>query len=298
MIAGFVIALREGLEAALIVGIVLAFLGKTGARGQFRQVYAGIAGAITASLAFAMVFQFVSGGFTGPAAQIFEGLTTIIAAGLLTTMILWMSRRGPTIQRDLEQKADLASTSQALGIFSLIFVAVLREGVETVLFLAALPAEDPATLVGAILGFAVAVGLGFLYFSGSKRFSLRTFFRATTVLLVIFAAGMLAYGIHELQEAQVLPVFIEHVWDFNYVLNENSPLGLILKGLVGYNANPSLLEVVAYVVYLVLLGLYLIREPLRRRMNKPPHELPQSRDNAELKSSWPATASSRHSAER
>lgn len=268
---------------------------KTGARSQFRQVYAGIASAILASVAFAVLFQLISGEFAGPAAQIFEGLTSLIAAGLLTTMILWMSRRGPTLQRELEAKTALASMSQSLGLFSLVFVAVVREGVETVLFLAALPGQDLTTLAGAILGFGVAVGLGFLYFSGSKRFSLRTFFRATTILLVIFAAGMVAYGIHELQEAQVLPVFIEHLWDINYFLNENSPLGLILKGLVGFNANPSLLEVVGYATYLLLIGLYLIREPVSRRMNRPPHELPQGSSNAEANGSWPATASSPYS---
>lgn len=277
------------------MGIVFAFLAKTGARRQFRQVYLGIASAILASIAFALLFQLIAGEFAGPAAQIFEGLTSLVAAGLLTTMILWMSRRGPTLQRELEAKTALASTSQTLGIFSVVFVAVVREGVESVLFLAALPGQDWATLVGAILGFGVAVGLGYLYFSGSKRFGLRTFFRATTILLVIFAAGMVAYGIHELQEAQVLPVFIEHLWDINYVLNENSPLGLILKGLVGYNANPSLLEVVGYLTYLVLLGLYLIREPLRRRMSQPPHELPQGSSSREANGSEPATASSHHS---
>jgi high-affinity iron transporter len=253
-----------------------------------------MASAILASMAFAILFQLISGEFAGPAAQIFEGLTSLIAAGLLTTMILWMSRRGPTLQRELEEQAALASTSQSLGIFSLVFVAVVREGVETVLFLAALPGQDLTTLAGAVLGFGVAIGLGFLYFSGSKRFSIRTFFRATTVLLVIFAAGMVAYGIHELEEAQVLPVFIEHLWDINYVLNENSPLGLILKGLVGYNANPSLLEVVGYLTYLVLVSLYLIRGPITRRLNRPLTNSPQGSSSAEANSSWPLTASSRH----
>lgn len=277
------------------MGIVFAFLAKTGARRQFRQVYVGIASAILASVGFAVLFQVISGEFAGPGAAIFEGLTSLIAAGLLTTMILWMSRRGSTIQQELEAKTYLASTSQTLGVFSVVFVAVVREGVESVLFLAALPGQDWTTLVGAILGFGVSVGLGFLYFSGSRRFSLRTFFRATTVLLVIFAAGMVAYGIHELQEAQVLPVFIEHLWDINYILNENSPLGLILKGLVGYNANPSLLEVVSYLTYLILVCLYLIREPLRRRARGSPQKFPQGNSRAEASSSELAAASSHHS---
>jgi high-affinity iron transporter len=258
MIAGFVIALREGLEAALIVGIVLAFLARTGGSQRYWQVFAGVVSAIIVSIAFALGFQWLAGGFSGPSAQIFEGLTTLIAAGLLVSMIVWMDRKGPALQMELEQKTAATMTA-TLGIFMIVFIAVLREGVETVLFLAVLPLSEGAIWLGALLGFAVAIGLAYIYFAGAKQFSLRTFFRITSIFLIFFAAGMIAYGIHELQEAGVIPILIEHVWDINFILPENSPLGLVLKGLVGYNGNPSLIEVTAYVIALTALFIYFAR---------------------------------------
>ncbi|MFX1563289.1 MAG: FTR1 family protein [Promethearchaeota archaeon] len=258
MIAGFIIALREGLEAALIVGIVFAFLRRTSGSKRYWQVFAGVGSAIIVSVAFAIGFQWISGGFSGSGSQIFEGVTTLIAAGLLVSMIVWMDRKGPTLQEELENKA--AKTMAAtLGIFLIVFVAVLREGVETVLFLSTLPTSEGTTLIGALLGFAVAIGIAYIYFVGTKRFSLRAFFKITSIFLIIFAAGMIAYGIHELQEAGVFPVLIEHVWDINFLLPEDSPMGMVLKGLVGYNGNPSLLEVTAYLIALVTMLAYFAR---------------------------------------
>ena len=258
MIAGFVITLREGLEAALIVGIVLAFLARTGDSERYWQVFAGVGAAMIASILFAFGFQWLAGGFAGPSARIFEGVTTLIAAGLLISMIVWMERKGPTLQEELEQKTAATMTA-TLGIFFIVFVAVLREGVETVIFLAALPCSDITIIIGAFLGFIVAFGIAFVYFSQSKRFSLRTFFQMTSILLIFFAAGMIAYGVHELQEAGMIPILIEHVWDINFFLPENGPLGLVLKGLVGYNGNPSLIEVIAYISALSALLVYFER---------------------------------------
>ncbi|MFW9830483.1 MAG: FTR1 family protein [Candidatus Thorarchaeota archaeon] len=258
MIAGFIIALREGLEAALIVGIVLAFLAKTGGSKRYWQVFAGVGSAIILSVIFAIGFQWIAGGFSGPSAQIFEGVTTLIAAGLLISMIVWMERKGPTLQEELEQKAA-ATLTATLGIFFVVFIAVLREGVETVLFLAVLPISEGAVWIGALLGFAVAIGIAYIYFVSTKRFKLRTFFQITSIFLILFAAGMIAYGIHELQEAGVFPILIEHVWDINFLLPENSPIGMVLKGLVGYNGNPSLLEVIAYLTALSVMVVYFAR---------------------------------------
>jgi high-affinity iron transporter len=258
MIAGFVITLREGLEAALIVGIVLAFLARTGGSDRYWQVFAGVGAAIITSIMFAIGFQWLAGGFSGPSAQIIEGITTLIAAGLLISMIVWMERKGPTLQEELEQKT-VATMTATLGIFFIVFVAVLREGVETVIFLAALPSSDITIIVGAFLGFFVAFGIAFVYFSQSKRFSLRTFFQITSILLILFAAGMIAYGVHELQEAGVIPILVEQVWDINFLLPENGPVGLVLKGLVGYNGNPSLIEVIAYITALSALLVYFVR---------------------------------------
>lgn len=269
IIAGFVIALREGLEAALIVGIVLAFLARTEGSQRYWQVFAGAGAAIVASVAFAFGFQWIAGGFSGPSAQIFEGITTLIAASLLISMIVWMERKGHSLQIELEQKAA-ATITATLGIFFIVFIAVLREGVETVLFLAVLPVSEGTIWLGALLGFAVAIGIAYLYFAGTKRFSLRTFFQVTTVFLIFFAAGMIAYGIHELQEAGVAPILIEHMWDINFLLSENSPIGMVLKGLVGYNGNPSLLEITAYLVALAVLLAYFVRQ---YHFQSPTHQL-------------------------
>ena len=266
LITGFVIALREGLEAALIVGIVLAFLSKTGERQRFKQVYVGITAAVITSVAFAFVFGWIAGEFGGQGAEIFEGVTTLVAAGLLTTMIIWMERRGPTLQQEMEKRAASAISMQTLGVFFIVFIAILREGVETVLFLTAIPSESADILLGAILGFGVAIVLAYIYFIQTKRFSLKTFFRATSMLLIIFAAGMVAYGIHELQEASVLPTVVEYVWDINFILDENSPFGQILKGLVGYNGNPSLLEVTAYISFITgIVVFYTMRHRMHKR---------------------------------
>lgn len=261
MIAGFIIALREGLEAALIVGIVLAFLARTGRSHRFWQVFAGVASAVVVSIAFAFGFQVIAGGFSGTSAQIFEGVTTLIAAGLLISMIVWMERKGPSLQMELEQKTAMTMTA-ALGVFFIVFIAVLREGVETVLFLMVLPISEGAIWVGALLGFAVAIGLAYIYFASTKRFSLRTFFRITSLFLIILAAGLVAYGIHEFQEAGIIPILVEHVWDINFLLPENSPLGMVLKGLVGYNGNPSLIEITTYFTALVMLLVYFTRHQL------------------------------------
>lgn len=258
MLAALIIALREGLEAALIVGIVLAYLLKTGRQHHFKYVFLAVIVASLLSFTFAMIFQLIAGGFTGANAEIFEGIFTLIAAGLLTTMIVWMDRQAPKLRGDIEQKIDITMGSPVFGVFLVVFTAVFREGVETVLFLFAIPVEDQTSWLGVIIGFGVAIGFALLYFLGSKRINLRTFFKITTIMLILFAAGMLAYGIHELQEAGVLPIVIEHVWDINFLIDETSPLGQILKGLLGYNANPSLLEIIFYFSYLIAITVYFI----------------------------------------
>jgi high-affinity iron transporter len=151
-----------------------------------------------------------------------------------------------------------------------------QPGVETVLFLTVLPVSEGSLWIGVLLGFAVAIGIAYIYFAGTKQFSLRTFFRITSVFLILFAAGMIAYGIHELQEAGIIPVLIEHVWDINYLLPENSPIGMVLKGLVGYNGNPSLIEVTAYLTALAALLVYFSRQ---YQFQPPTHQLPATHTN-------------------
>lgn len=260
MVAAALLAFREGLEAALILGIVLGVLRRVGRAGQERMVWLGAGLAALVSLVAGFGLYALGIGFEGQAEQIFEGVAMLLAAGVLTWMIFWMDRQGQVIQKELEQDVRRAASSGGKwALFSLAFVAVFREGIELALFLTAatFTATAAATLVGGLVGLGAAVLAGWLIFATTARLDVRMFFRVTSILLIFFAAGLVAYGVHELNEAGLIPSVVEHVWDLNPVLDENSGVGQILKALFGYNGNPSLTEVIAYFGYwmVVLLAL-------------------------------------------
>lgn len=268
MLQSFVILFREALEAALVVGIVLGYLVRTGQNEYRKSVYLGLAAGVGASILGAIGFQLLAGGFSGRAEEIFEGITMLAGAILLTTLIVWVIRKsGQTAELEQKVASRIGGTRRA-GLFLLVFFAVLREGIESVIFLgAARFATGDNNLIGAGLGLIAAVVLGLLLFRGALRINLRSFFTATNVLLILFAAGLVAGGVHELQEAGVIPIVLEHVWDINPrvagegypLLHENGLIGSIAKGLFGYNGNPSMIEVVAYLVYLITVsGIWLL----------------------------------------
>ena len=265
MLGSLLITLREGLEAALVIGIILAYLAKTDNRPGFKYVWTGTGLAVLASLVAGALIYFLAGEFTGRAEEIFEGSAMFLAAGVLTWMLFWMRKQAINIKAHLHAQIQSALTSgSTLGLILLAFVVVVREGIETVLFLfAALTvAESPAAFTaGGLLGLVIAVLLGYSVYKGSARLNLRTFFNATSIVLIIFGAGLLAHGIHEFHEAGIIPPVIEHIWDINSILPEQSTFGRFLTALTGYNGNPSLVEVIAYAAYLALaLGLY-FRKP-------------------------------------
>ena len=168
-------------------------------------------------------------------------------------MILWMKNHGGNLKNEIEEQTNLAAIGGGQkALFALAFLAVFREGIELALFLLAarLTSSPLQTLSGALLGLLVATILGWVLFTSTMKLSLRGFFSATNVLLIIFAAGLVGLGVHEFNEAGVIPPMIEHVWDINNILSDKSEMGLLLKALVGYNGNPSLTEVAAYVLYL------------------------------------------------
>ncbi len=266
MIAALVLAFREGLEAALILGIVLGVLRRVGRRGQEKMVWlgAGLAGLLSLCAGIGLYALGIS--FEGPAEEVFEGLAMLLAAGVLTWMIFWMDKQGRHMQAELERDVRRAAMDGgSWAIFSLAFLAVLREGIELALFLTAatFTVTAAATLIGGLLGLGLAALAGWLIFATTARLDVRTFFRVTSIVLIVFAAGLVAHGIHELNEAGIVPAVVEHVWDINPVLDENSSGGQILKTLLGYNGNPSLTEVVAYFCYWVVVLL-----ALRRRWTK------------------------------
>jgi high-affinity iron transporter len=257
MFASFLITLREGLEAALIVGIVLSALRKLGQSNRSRPVWLGVGVAVLTSVVVALTLQTLGVAFEGRGEEIFEGLAMLLAAAVLSWMIFWMQRQGRQVQAELELDVGRAvSAGSAWALFSLAFVAVVREGVETVLFLtaASFGATPAQAILGGALGLATALVLGWLIFVAGKPLNMRVFFRTTSVLLILFAAGLLAHGVHELQEAALLPTWVEHVYDINPILDEDGAVGVFLKALFGYNGNPSLLETMTYVVYLGAIG--------------------------------------------
>ncbi len=200
----------------------------------------------------------------------FEASAALIAAVVLTYMIFWMASNSKKIKGELQEKIDVSiSEGQMLGIAALSFISVFREGVETVLFLGTLAITSPLdTLLGFILGAVAVVLLSFIMFKGIHRLDVGRFFKYTSILLVLFSAGLIATGVHELNEAGIIPPVVEHVWDLNPPVNpdgtypalhENGIIGSSLKSLIGYNANPSLTEVIAYVGYWLVIGLFVYR---------------------------------------
>ena len=268
MMVGFFITLREGLEAALVVGIVLGVLRRLGRLDQAKAVWAGVLAAVLTSVVAGLILNRLGIAFEGRGEAAFEGFTMLVAAGVLTWMIFWMQQQGRQVNSTLEQSAlQAAAHNSARMLFGLSFVAVVREGLETALFLsaAAFGSTTVQTLMGGVLGLLVAVALGWAIYVGGKRLNLRAFFRATSIVLLLFAAGLLAHGVHELQEAALLPLTIEHVWNLSFVLDESGTLGSLLKALFGYNAAPSLLEVISYITYLLMVGVALVAADHRRR---------------------------------
>lgn len=200
--------LREGFEASLVVGIVLAFLNRTGRRDAFRSVWAGAGAAVLISVAVGALLFLIGAELEGTAEAAWEGATMLLAAMLLTWMIFWMRRQARTIRRQLEAEVERAlAAGSGLGLAVVTFVGVLREGVETALFLFGSfeGANRLTSSIGAAVGLLGAVALGYLFYRGSARLDLRRFFTFTSGLLLLFAAYLLAGGLNELGEAGVLP---------------------------------------------------------------------------------------------
>jgi len=252
MLPSFLLSLREGLEAALIIGIVLGVLHKIKRVDLNWTVWSGVGSAAALSVVAAIGLNLLGMKFEGKAEEIFEGVAMLLAGGVLTWMIFWMHNSARTIKSEIEAKTNRAVRGKGSGgLFALAFLAVFREGIELALFLLAVQSTSSPmqTWIGAMFGLVGAALLGGALFTSTLNLNLRNFFRVTNVLLIIFAAGLVAVGVHEFNEAGMIPAVIEHVWDINGVLSDQSQLGLLLKALVGYNGNPSLTEVIAYLAY-------------------------------------------------
>jgi high-affinity iron transporter len=237
---------REGLEASLIVGIVLAYLARTDNRRYFRIIWLGTAAAVALSIMLGAALFFTIGELGGRGEQIFDGVAMLAAVAVLTWMIFWMRKQARSIKHELEEKLQSAiMTGSAAGLASVVFFAVLREGWETALFIFAVGESSTplATGIGAFVGLVISVSFGVALYMGSRRLNLRQFFTVTGVLLIVFAAGLLAHATLEFQEAGLLPATVEHIWNTNGLVSEDSHVGKFLTALFGYNGDPSLLEV-------------------------------------------------------
>ena len=256
--ASFILALREGIEAALVIGIMLAYTNRTAKKGYNRYIYTGTLLAILASVVLALAFNAMRIEFEGFVEEVFEGTMMITAAVILSSMILWMAREGRHLKERLSHEiGDSISKTHIWGLTALSFIIVVREGIETVLFLGAQSLNASGVLSAGVIGLAAAAILGYVVFKTSISFSLRKFFSYTSIVLLLFSAGLVAHGIHEFNEAGIIPSVVEHMWDINWFIDENGSVGSFLKALFGYNGNPSLTEIAAYLLYMVLLyGLY------------------------------------------
>ncbi len=265
MLPSFLLALREGLEISLIVGIVFGALHQFKRQDLFPTVRLGVFAAGLLSLVIVFFLNLIGAPLEGKSEAIFEGVMMWIAAGVLTWMILWMQTRAGRIKQMLTEEVSLATQAGKVPLFLVAFIAVLREGIELALFLTAsvFASSVAQTLAGAVLGLALAVLLGWGLFRATIKLNLKRFFQVTSILLVLFAAGLVAHGTHEFNEVGFIPGVVEHVWDTNSVLDEASIPGQILKTLFGYNGNPSLTEVFSYLLYFGVLYLATRPKPVR-----------------------------------
>ncbi len=259
--AALLIALREGIEAALIISILLAYLRHLERTDRHPVIWWGTAAAVVVSGAVGAVIFSVAGEFEGKAEQTFEGLVSLTAVGVLTWMIFWMRRQGARIKSELQERVDSALLGGSIALASLAFVVVLREGIETALFVFAAAKATAvesggagAQLLGASLGLGIAVVLGALIYRGAVRLNVRAFFKVTGALILVVAAGLFAFSLHELQEAGYLPLLTAQAFDVSGTLSDEGGFGAILRALIGYQADPSMLEVVAWLGYLAVAG--------------------------------------------
>src|SRR5512143_1210470 len=258
MLAGFLLALREGIEAALIISIVLGMLKKMNRSDRAPVVWMGVAGAALLSVAAAILLNVIGAEFEGPAEQVFEAFTMLFAATVLTWMIFWMQKQGRQIQKGLEAEVrEALSGGQTAALFSVAFLAVLREGIELALFLTAVNFSSPIVggeapilgWLGGVLGLIAAIVIGWLMYESVIKLNLRRFFQYTSIVLILFAAGLVGSAVHEFNELGWIPAVVEHVYDLNPIVSETTTAGQFLKALFGYNANPSLTAMLAYIGY-------------------------------------------------
>jgi high-affinity iron transporter len=267
LLGQYLIGLREGLEATLVVSILVAFLVKSGRKERLGQVWAGVGVAVALSVGFGFVLTYVAQDLLSHDQQeLFDAVASILAVVFVTWMIFWMRRFSRELAKDLRGKLEHAIGLGSFAVVVMAFLAVAREGLETALlfYAAAQGATSSADqLIGITLGVVTAVAIGFLLYAGAVRINLATFFKWTGLVLVVVAAGIFKYGVHDLQESAVLPGARTYAFDLSAHYDGSSWYGTLLAGMFNFTATPTLAETIAWVAYLVpVLVLFLL--PARR----------------------------------
>ncbi|NNG20210.1 high-affinity Fe2+/Pb2+ permease [Naumannella sp. ID2617S] len=275
MLANFLIGLREGLEAALVVSILVAYLVKSDRRHLLPRIWAGVGAAVLVSLAFGALLTFGPKGLTFEAQELIGGGLSIAAVGFVTWMIFWMARAAKNLSGELRSRVDAAAEGGRASLVVVAMLAVGREGLETALFLwAATQAASGSggssltPLIGALLGLLVAVALGWALYKGALKINLTRFFTVTGAFLILVAAGVLAYGVHDLQEARFLPGLHNLAFDVSHLVPPTSVHGTLLKGIFNFSPATTWLELIAWWAYALPTSLLFWRT-MRRRTTTP-----------------------------
>ena len=271
MSEAFLIMFREGFEGALVVAIVFGYLRKIGRRDLTPSLWAGVAAGVILAIAVGVSVQVTVGSLEGEARTLVFAGISIAAAGVLTWMIFWMRRQGGAVKGELEEKVDTAVTAGTggRGVLLVAFAAVLREGIEAALFLIAASISMDATevVVGGIGGLLAAAGLGVLVYFGGRRIPMRTFFRVTGVLLILFAAGLLSKAVFLLQAGGDLGTLRDAAFDLTGIhwLTTQTESGRLLGGMLGWDPRPSIEQVAVWLLYVLpVTTLFLMDAPAPR----------------------------------
>jgi high-affinity iron transporter len=254
MLANYLIGLREGLEASLVVGILLAYIVRIERRDLLTWVWAGIGAAVLASIGFGALLTFGPSSLSFEAQEAIGGILSIVAVALITWMIFWMAKVARHLRGELHAKLDGAIATGPAAVMFVAALAVGREGLETALFLwvgAKATGEGFGPLLGALLGLGTAIAIGWALYRGALKVNMRLFFGWTGMFLIVIAAGVLAYGIHDLQEAGILPGLDNLAFDVSAAIPPSSVLGTLLKGVFNFSPATTWLEAIAWVAYIV-----------------------------------------------
>jgi len=270
MLSSFFIAFREGLEAFLIVGIIISYLFKISEKRYIKHVIFGVISAIVLSIGLAYIFELLFGGFEGKIEEIFEGSVMLLAVVVLTYMIFWMNNQAKRIKSDIEISVEKAVyRGRIFSLFFLGFIVVFREGAETVLFFRAISYQigSRELIIGGAIGIISSIALALIFFISTVKINLSLFFKITGILIMLIAAGLLSTSIHEFQEAGFIPIIKDNIYDIGHILSIDSIAGGILKSLFGYNPSPSLLEIIIYLIYIA--AIIILMRKFFIRLDKP-----------------------------